>query len=78
MENSGNKVAVVVLLDTLMSVFSVGFMLTFLTIKYWFSLAVLSLAAHGTTVNSVIRSLNCPRTPDDYEIVPLYVEFFQS
>ena len=39
--------AVVVLLDTLMSVFSVGFMLTFLTIKYWFSLAVLSLAAHG-------------------------------
>ena len=26
---------------------SVGFMLTFLTIKYWFFLAVLSLAAHG-------------------------------
>ena len=30
-----------------LSVFSVGFMLTFLTIQYWFSLAILSLAAHG-------------------------------
>ena len=37
-----------VLLETLrISLFSVGFMLTFVTIKYWFGLAVLSLAAHG-------------------------------
>ena len=38
----------VVLLETVrVSVFSVGFMLTYVTIKYWFGLAVLSLAAHG-------------------------------
>ena len=37
-----------VLLETeRLSVFSLGFMLTFVTIKYWFCLAVLSLAAHG-------------------------------
>ena len=29
------------------AIYSVGFMLTAVTIKYWFSLAILSLAAHG-------------------------------